>query len=117
MPANLSSLDISGNHLGDISRLGCGVLVNALAQTVDVGRATVGRTFRLPLASVTGQTIQLGRSSAWTSAGPSITYTKAGTHQVPFIGASPPECSEVQLSGTVTQVAAPLQLMRPPRDR
>lgn len=121
VPANLTSLDVSGNHLADISPLGCGLLVNALAQTVDAGPATVGQPFRLPLASVAGQTVSLGPSSAWRTNGTSITYASAGTFEVPFVADGPPECGEVQLAGVVTQVAAPAvssgRPMRPPRDR
>ena len=76
VPARLTSLDVSGNHLADISTLGCGVLVNALAQTVDAARASVGQPSALPLASVRGQTVQLGASKDWTSVGTSITYAR-----------------------------------------
>jgi internalin A len=116
-PANLSSLDVSGNHLADISALGCGLLVNALAQTVDVGRAPVGSPTRLPLVPVEGQTVQLGRSTDWTSTGPTLTYARAGTYRVPFVAVGPPDCDQVQFAGVVTQTASAGRPMRPPRDR
>ena len=120
LPANVTSLDVSGNHLADLSPLRCGVLVNALGQTVQVKPAArVGQPFRLPLKTVTGQTVQLGRSSSWTSTGTSITYQATGTFRVPFVGAGP-ECAEVQFGGVASQVVvtgtAP-RPMRPPRDR
>ncbi|HEY0238197.1 MAG TPA: hypothetical protein VGC37_06095 [Friedmanniella sp.] len=115
VPAELSSLSVSGNHLGDLRTLSCDLLVNALGQTVPAPKAVVGHAYRLSLAGAPSQTVRLAASSSWTSSGTSVTYREAGTFRVPFTADGPDDCSGVSFDGVVVQTAGASQLLPGPR--
>ena len=119
VPANLTYLNLSSNHLRDISMLPCSLLVNARDQTVVERQTQARQRYQLSLSSIPQQTVELDASPLWTTSGTAITYAKAGSYQVPFFVAGPPECGGVEFEGVVSQNAVTRSgsYKKPPHDR